>query len=1161
MKKILYFSAILFLLLSRLYGVKVTFTYNNPKAKNVYLAGEFNNWNSHNLKMNKINNVWEKSLDLEPGEYAYKFIVDGKWISDPNAKKFKNDGYGGKNSIIIVKAEKNPNDKPPYKYVNITGTFNNWNQADKNNRMKYIGNGVYQIIKLFFPGTYYFKFNMNNSWNVNYGKGKGDLLTQNGDNIKIFISDIGYYKISLYLKSKKYKIKKVNPIKPIAYVTYKPFYYITDKIVLKGDKSISRKNHSIKKYIWEQSSSNPEKICPCKLKSKKNISFKVHKTGKYLFTLQINDGIKSEKYKIIFKVVNRYSLTGGIYPKNPEDRKTFVEYKKNNNYEKIIYSTVEKNVTFKLIKNYKKNIKKIKTSLLKGKYYLFTYNEKLNDYSIQRKNFARFYLNPKKYPELKNKNIKSVAVAGSFNNWNSEQHYLKKQPDGTYLLYLPLEEGLYYFKYVINGTLWLPDKFTPEKLRAHDGYGGWNSGIYVGDNAADYGRPVKKGINWSAVEHIPSDMKYFNVLGKNLIDIKIRTIANDIDKVKIVYYDKGEKKSAFLSSKYNRFGFDYFENNIRIKGLKLLKYYFVLYDGNKKFYLGNKYKSSKTPPSGNKIFKTIIKIKFATPDWAKGIVWYQIMVDRFRNGSKKNDPPCTIPWRWDWFKKYKCEKWDSKRFNDKRYGFYGWEGVWNRFYGGDLQGLKKELKYLKNLGVGGIYLNPIFESSSHHKYDTTDYRHIDDNFGFKGDNKNLHETENPKTWKWTKTDKLFLQIIKEAHSMGLKIIIDGVFNHSGYNFWAFQDVVKKKQKSKYKDWYVITSWNPFKYEGWGGFGGLPVYREDENGLVYGIREHIFNITKRWLSPVINGKRYEGIDGWRLDVPNEVNINFWREWRKIVKSENPDAYITGEIWENAAQWLKGDAFDAVMNYEFTKRVYRFFIDTKKPYKISASEFDKSLKELLASYPMQVNLVLQNLLDSHDTDRIASGIKNPNRDFDAKNRVQDTNPHYDISKPTKREWDILKLIQIFQFTYIGSPMIYYGDEVGMWGADDPNNRKPMLWKDLMPYDNPEYTINEDILNNVKKLAHIHNKYEALKTGTFHTLITDDKKDIYGFVRSSEFENVYVILNNKNYKQKISFKINSSKNKIKDVLNNKIYSIKNGKITINLRPKYGVILIDTL
>jgi len=1125
------------ILYSSLFAVEVEFTYQAPDANKVTIAGEFNNWDKNANPMQKKNGIWYIKLDLPPGKYEYKFVIDGtRWVEDPKAEKFVKDPYGGRNSVIIVKPKLKKGEKPPYKYVNLTGTFNNWNQADKNYIMKYIGDKTYEIVKLFYPGSYQFKFNMNKSWSINYGAGdKGPFsLKQNGDNIKFFADDLRFYKFTLYLSLKKYKIEKVTPKKPVAYVEYEPFYYVGDKIILDASKSLVREGKTAKFY-WKQNKRNPVKISKSKRKKNKLI-ITAKKPGIYKYILEINDGIKGIPYKIKFEVVNRYSLVGDLTSNNSKAPETFLEYKGNKIYEKIISTDKSGVFNFKLIKNFKYNIlDAFSFKLKKGKYYLFTYNERINDFSFEKKNFARFYFNPAKDSRVKGE-VKTVAVAGSFNNWNTESHYLKKQPDGSFLLYLPLEEGLYYYKFVINGTQWLYDLNSPSELKANDGFGGFNSGIFVGDRAEDFGKPVKKSINWEAVEHSPDEMKYFNVLGKKLLEIKLRTIKNDADKVKIVYFAP-RKHIAELSSKIKKFGFDYFSNILTIPAdIKELKYYFILIDKGKKFYYADNY-TGKNPPSRRYYFKARLKLKFPTPDWAKGVVWYQIMVDRFRNGDKSNDPDCTIPWRWDWFKKYKCEKWDDKRFMDKRYGFYGWDGVWGRLYGGDLQGLMEKLDYLKDLGVGAIYLNPVFESPSHHKYDTADYRHIDDNFGFKGDNKNLKETLNPKTWKWTKTDKLFLKFLKKAHSMGLKVIIDGVFNHCGDRFWAFLDVKKRKKKSPYKDWFVITSWNPFQYEGWGGFGGLPVYKEDENGLVKGIRDHIFDITKRWMDPNGDGDPSDGIDGWRLDVPNEVNPNFWKKWRKLVKSINPDAYITGEIWENASFWLKGEHFDAVMNYEFAKIVYKFFINTKKEYKINAKEFDKALKDLLSSYPMQVNFVMQNLFDSHDTDRILSGIKNPNRHFDAKNRIQDSGPNYDNSKPTAREIKIYKLIQLFQFTFVGSPMIYYGDEVGMWGADDPNNRKP--------------------LNHTKKIAKIRNQHSALKTGIFNTLVINNEKNIYGFTRSDENETLYIILNNSNKRQKITIKVDSKNKKLKDLLTGKTYKIKDKKLKLTLKPKYGVIL----
>src|SRR5262249_19841818 len=378
----------------------------------------------------------------------------------------------------------------------------------------------------------------------------------------------------------------------------------------------------------------------------------------------------------------------------------------------------------------------------------------------------------------------------------------------------------------------------------------------------------------------------------------------------------------------------------------------------------------------------------------------------------------------------------------------------NRRYGGDFQGIRERLPYLRNLGVNAIYLNPCFQAESLHKYDTADYRHIDDFFGVRDSRLRLQEDpEDPATWTWSDSDRLFLDFLKDAHRQGFKVILDGVFNHVGREFWAFQDVLKNKQNSKYVDWFDIKSWEPFHYYGWfGEDNALPrLKHSDTLGLSEPVRRHLFAITRRWMDPDGDGDPSDGIDGWRLDVAPDINAHFWRDWRTLVKSLNPEAYISAEIWNEARAVLQGDQFDAVMNYEFAKPCQRFFVNKAKA--IKPSQFDKELRTALGWYAPQVNLVLQNLFDSHDTDRVASMLMNPDLEYDAANRLQDNGPHYNPSRPTPECYQKLKLMVMFQMTYLGAPMIWYGDEVGMFGADDPSCRKPMLWPDLMPHDDPD------------------------------------------------------------------------------------------------------------
>jgi glycosidase len=264
-----------------------------------------------------------------------------------------------------------------------------------------------------------------------------------------------------------------------------------------------------------------------------------------------------------------------------------------------------------------------------------------------------------------------------------------------------------------------------------------------------------------------------------------------------------------------------------------------------------------------------------------------------------------------------------------------------------------------------------------------------------------------------------------------------------------------------------------------------------------------------MDPNADGDPSDGVDGWRVDVPSDVPLRFWAEWRQLVKGINPDALITGEVWHRADKWLDGYHFDAVMNYEFAKVAVKWIIDRQS--KISASAAASRLAELRLAYPLAATYALQNLVDSHDTDRNASMALNPDREYDRQNRLQDSNPDYDNSKPPPEAYARARLVALLQMTYVGAPMIYYGDEVGMWGADDPTCRKPMLWEDLQPYEKPdENFVMKDHLAFYKRVVALRNSHTALRTGSVETLLTDDGADVWAFARADENEMLIVALN---------------------------------------------------
>jgi cyclomaltodextrinase / maltogenic alpha-amylase / neopullulanase len=528
--------------------------------------------------------------------------------------------------------------------------------------------------------------------------------------------------------------------------------------------------------------------------------------------------------------------------------------------------------------------------------------------------------------------------------------------------------------------------------------------------------------------------------------------------------------------------------------------------------------------------------------WAAETVFYQIFPERFRNGDPDNDPPreyLEFPvrpgedwkissWTADW---YARDNWEKALGRD----FYH-DGVFDRRYGGDLQGVLDKLDYLSDLGINAIYFNPVFCSHSLHKYDGDSFHHIDPYFGPdpSGDWKLIaSETADPETWKWTAADRLFLKLVKQCHERGIRVIIDGVFNHTGRDFFAFKDIRINQQRSRYRDWYVIDSFddpqtkrNEFSYKGWWGYNRLPVFASTADGkdMHPGPKGYIFAITRRWMQP--HGKPADGIDGWRLDVAEERPAKFWADWNAHVRHLNPAAYTTAEIWKNAAQLLKEGGFSASMNYNaFAIPVKGFLIDNN----IAPSRFAELIDERRNEFPASNAAVMQNLIDSHDTDRLASMIvngegttyKNPDQiEFNDNNDARSSQT-YDIRKPNERERKIQRLVVMFQMCYLGAPMVYYGDEAGMWGGHDPDDRMPMVWADLK-YDpqaidprgrertEDDNNFDADLFAFYKKVIDFRRQQHALNHGDFDIVKADDDQRCLVIRRHSEKGTVLVAFN---------------------------------------------------
>lgn len=413
---------------------------------------------------------------------------------------------------------------------------------------------------------------------------------------------------------------------------------------------------------------------------------------------------------------------------------------------------------------------------------------------------------------------------------------------------------------------------------------------------------------------------------------------------------------------------------------------------------------------------------FEPPAWVKDAVFYQIFPERFANGDPSISPETVEEW--------------------------GGKPTPKNFFGGDLQGVIDHLDHIAELGINAIYFTPIFEATTNHKYDTQDYMKVDPHFG---------------------TNEKLKELVAACHERGIRVLLDAVFNHSGRTFEPFVDAQKNGKDSKYADWFHVREW-PLQV-----VDGIPSYDtfafeplmpklNTENPEV---KEYLFKVARYWIEEV-------GIDGWRLDVANEVDHQFWREFREVVKSANPEAYILGEIWHDSIMWLQGDQFDAVMNYPFTNAVLDFFGHQT----LNAQNFAHAIGKQLAAYPQQVTEAAFNLLDSHDTPRLLT-----------------------ICKDNE---DAMKLAALFKLTFPGTPCIYYGDEVGMNGEGDPDCRKCMVWE-------PEEQ-NQNLLSFYKNVIALRHSSEALRSSDIRFIHTgaDEADGSIVYERRAGEERILIAMN---------------------------------------------------
>jgi cyclomaltodextrinase len=457
-----------------------------------------------------------------------------------------------------------------------------------------------------------------------------------------------------------------------------------------------------------------------------------------------------------------------------------------------------------------------------------------------------------------------------------------------------------------------------------------------------------------------------------------------------------------------------------------------------------------------------------SPYWVQDAIFYQIFPDRFANGDLLNDPP-------------NVQKWGSTPTS------------WG-FQGGDLRGIIQHIDYLLDLGINALYLNPIFTATSTHRYNTSDYYRIDPKLG-------------------TLTD--FRVLLDTAHRNNIRIILDGVFNHVGRGFFAFVDVLENGEKSPYKDWFHINKY-PLEaydsgpadnYAGWWNYKSLPKLNTS-NKLV---RHYILDVARYWID--------QGIDGWRLDVPNEIEDDgFWADFRRVVRSGNRDAYLLGEIWDVNPHWTDSDHFDGLINYPVKDALSAYLQGNE-----NAVQFDARIDQMFKSYKPETMSAMYVPLDSHDTERFKTLVGG------------------NIEK--------LKLAFLFQMAFSGAPAVYYGDEIGLEGGKDPDSRRAFPWK--------EAYWNQELRSWVKTLIALRKRTPSLRRGEYIRVLAMD--GLYAFVRSLGEDKVLVVLNASSRVGIIDIPCSTfgwtDGRVVQNLINHEKASVIAGKLSLRLSPWSGV------
>jgi len=956
---------------STCWATPVTFRFESS-AQRVFLAGEFNNWSDSAQPMTQgEDGIWSVTLDLAPGDYQYKYVADGTWITDPHSVDTTDDGFGGKNSIVHVgkdamtvgvgAAAGTAGAKAAAEGAEAVGGGKNAQgnagvQAKAGQRLVHFGISAPGAGSVYLAGEF-------NGWNASGEK----MEDPDGD---------GVFEVTLPLKPGRYQYK-----------------YVIDG-------------------TWKEDPASAE-YADDGFGGKNSV-----------VAVVAGDGVQEAA-----------AGSGGAGPGGGAQGAAGTEGASGASGTtggEAVHGTFS--VTF-------------------------SYQPVISG-------------------------VGSVMLAGTFNDWNvGATPMTDPDGDGTYTATLLLPAGEYQYKFVVDGN-WITDEKAT--AFADDGFGGKNSVITVDASYEKMDLEVGDGRIYLKGLEVVLDYPTVNAVDEGQLLLRAKAYRDDIQELRLHYrVGDGEPQTVPMLAAEKDPVFVTYRRPLEFTGDGDLRFTFEYRDANThRFATASGDFTETLPPTDQWVlYNEKILPPFRIPMWAQQGIYYQIFPDRFLNGDQSNDQDFQEP-----YYQGRNELPASGKTNGEYFHFVeDWDDVsglvkspyrtdgkpdYFSFYGGDIEGVRQKIPYLRDLGITIIYFNPVTDARSNHRYDPCDYLKLDPHLG---------------------TEDQFKAFTEECAENGIRVIIDMAFNHTGDCHFAFQDALKKWKESKYFNWYEWKKRPPSYplppgekaidyYDCWWGFGLHPNLNYDlsrpnaqENGIKdtkdadpnWDVVNYVLKVPAYWMGEL-------GVSGFRLDVPNEVPFWFWRLFREKCREVKPDHVLIGEIWGDARQWIGPEVFDAVMNYRYFKDPVVKWIGQKKG---NSATFDQELAGGRTRYPLQAVRAQMNLIDSHDTRRFL--------------RV--------AGEDARR----LRLAATFAMTYVGAPHIYYGDELALTGGKDPDCRRTMPWSTM------DAPARQETLRHYQELTRLRREHDALSLGDFIPVLTQGQ--VYAYLRVEGDDKVLVVLNN--------------------------------------------------